>query len=252
MPASIITVFNQSGGVGKTTVSQNVGYHLAQLKTKVLVVDIDPQSSLTAFMGLEPMDLGKTVYNAVVHKEEPAIKHDIYGVDLLPANINLSRAEMELAGVIMRDLRLKQVLDKVRNNYDVILIDCPPSLGILSIMSLVAATHVIVPIQTEFKALKGTEMLLNTIMEVINAANPDLKIAGIIPTMYDNRLSQAGKSLEAIQQLAQLAKILPIIPRATDFANASQDRLPLAVYNSKHPAVKVLHDIAQILKGNVL
>jgi chromosome partitioning protein len=159
---------------------------------------------------------------------------------------------MELAGAIMRELRLKQVLDKVRNHYDVILLDCPPSLGILSVMSLVASTHVIVPIQTEFKALKGTELLLNTIMDVINLANPSLLIAGIVPTMHDARLAQAAKSLEAINQLHQIAKILSIIPRATDFANASQQRQPLAIYNPKHPAVKVLVEIAKDIQKGIL
>ncbi|MDF5716077.1 MAG: ParA family protein [Rhizonema sp. NSF051] len=252
MSAPIIAIFNQSGGVGKTTVTQNLGYNLGQLKKKVLVVDVDPQSSLTAFMGLEPMDLEKTIYQAVVHKEEPSIVKNLHGIDLLPSNLQLSKAEMELAGAIMRDLRLKQVLEKLINNYDIVLLDCPPSLGILSVMSLVASTHVIVPIQTEFKALKGTELLINTIMEVINEANLNLSIAGIIPTMHDARLSQASKSLEAIQQLEQIAKILPIIPRATDFANASQNRQPLAVYNPKHPAVKVLEKIATTIMKDVL
>jgi len=250
--APIIAIFNQSGGVGKTTVTQNIGYNLGQLKKRVLVVDVDPQSSLTAFMGLEPMDLDKTIYQAVVHKEEPNIVKNLHGIDLLPSNLQLSRAEMELAGAIMRDLRLKQVLDKVRHDYDIVLLDCPPSLGILSVMSLVASTHVIVPIQTEFKALKGTELLINTIMEVIDEANPDLKIAGIIPTMHDTRLSQSSKSLEAIQQLAKIAKILAIIPRATDFANASQKRQPLGIYNPKHPAVKVLEEIATTIQKDVL
>lgn len=252
MSTPIIAIFNQSGGVGKTTVAQNLGYHLGQLKKRVLVVDVDPQSSLTSFMGLEPTDLEKTIYQAVVQKEEAPIVKNLYGIDLLPSNLQLSRAEMELAGAIMRELKLKQALDKLHDEYDIILLDCPPSLGILSIMSLVAATHVIVPIQTEFKALKGTELLIGTIMEVMHEANPDLKIAGVIPTMHDTRLSQASKSLEAIQQLAKIAKILPIIPRATDFANASQQRQPLAVYQPRHPAVKVLEEIAATIQRDLL
>ncbi|MBW4635253.1 MAG: ParA family protein [Iphinoe sp. HA4291-MV1] len=248
MSASIIVFFNQSGGVGKTTLTQNIGYHLAQLKRKVLLVDLDPQSSLTTFMGLEPADLDKTVYHAIVHQQELRILSNIHGMDLAPSNIILSKAEMELAGAIMRELRLKQVLEKVQQEYDFILIDCPPSLGILSIMSLVAATHVLIPIQTEFKALKGTQMLLNTILEVLNLANRNLKIAGIVPTMYDGRTAQGEQSLKAInEQLSKIGTVFPTIQRATDFANASQNRKPLALYSPKHPAIKLLQKIAKKL-----
>lgn len=248
MSASIIVFFNQSGGVGKTTLTQNIGYHLAQTGRKILLVDLDPQSSLTTFMGLEPADLDKTVYHAIVQQEELKILTDICGMDLAPSNIILSKAEMELAGAIMRELRLKQALEKAQQEYDFILIDCPPSLGILSIMSLVAATHVLIPIQTEFKALKGTQMLLNTILEVLNLANRHLKIAGIVPTMYDGRTAQGEQSLKAInEQLSKIGTVFPTIPRATDFANASQNCKPLALYNSKHPAIKLLQKIAKKL-----
>lgn len=248
MTALTIAFFNQSGGVAKTTLTMNIGYHLVERGRKVLLVDVDPQSSLTTFMGLEPVELDKTLYHALVQQEELTILHDIYGMDLAPSNIILSKAEMELAGAIMRELRLKQVLENVQDKYDFILLDCPPSLGILSIMSLVAATHVLIPIQTEFKALKGTQLLLSTILEVLNLANKKLKIAGIVPTMYDGRTSQGEQSLKAInEQLSKIGAVLPAIPRATDFANASQSRKPLALYNPKHPAIELLQEIAKKL-----
>lgn len=241
----IIALFNQSGGVGKTTLTMNIGYQLATLKRKILLVDLDPQSSLTTFMGLEPISLEKTIYHALVHQEDAPISSDIHSMDLIPSNITLSKAEMELAAAIMRESRLKQALTPIQDHYDFILIDCPPSLGILSIMSLVAATHVLIPIQTEFKALKGTELLLSTILEVLNLANRQLKIAGIIPTMYDARTSQGEQSLQSIQtQLSKVASVYPTIPRATDFANSAQNRQPLALFNPKHPSVKLLQEIA--------
>ena len=244
----IIALFNQSGGVGKTTLTMNIGYHLGELGRKVLLIDDDPQSSLTIFMGLEPSELKRTLYNAVVKEEELEIVKDIFGMDLAPSNISLSTAEMELVGAIMGELRLKQALEDIQEDYDFILIDCPPSLGILSIMSLVAATHVLVPIQTEFKALKGTELLLTTIVKTLKIANKKLKIAGFIPTMHDARTVQAENSLKAIyEQLSTVGSILPTIPRTTDFANASQTQKPLALYNPKHPAIKLLKKIAKTL-----
>ncbi|MCC5618614.1 ParA family protein [Nostoc sp. CHAB 5836] len=244
----IIALFNQSGGVGKTTLTMNLGYHLAEMGRKVLLVDIDPQSSLTTFMGLEPMELENTIYNAIVHQDEMPIIHDLHSMDLVPSNIKLSKAEMELSAAIMRELRLKQALESIQEQYDYILVDCPPSLGILSIMSLVAATHVLIPIQTEFKALKGTELLLNTIVEVLNVANRKLKVAGIIPTMYDARTSQGEQSLQSITtQLSKVGTVHTTIPRATDFANASQARKPLAIFNPKHPALKLLKEISKTL-----
>lgn len=241
----IIALFNQSGGVGKTTLTMNLGYHIANLGRKVLLVDVDPQGSLTAFMGLEATDVEATIYDAIVREEELAIHRNIYGMDFVPSNILLSKAEMELAAALMREQRLKNALSSAADEYDFILLDCPPSLGLLSVMSLVAATHVLIPIQTEFKALKGTELLLKTVLEIRSVANRRLKVAGMIPTMYDSRTVQAKQSLESIKQVAkQVGSVLPVVPRKTDFANASQERQPLALYMPKSEAVAALEAIA--------
>lgn len=245
----IIAFFNQSGGVGKTTLTMNLGYHLAQRDHRVLLIDMDPQGSLTAFMGLEPFDLEATVYHALIQQQPLPLVPDLHGMTLVPSSIHLSRAEMELSAAIMREQRLKTALAPIEQNYDFILLDCPPSLGILSIMSLVTATHVLIPIQTEFKALKGTELLLHTIVEVMQVANRNLKIAGMVPTMYDARTSQAKQSLESIQQIAgQVGPVLPTVPRKTDFANASQAREPLLTYAPQNPAICPLREIAEILE----
>lgn len=232
----------------------NVGYHLAALKNRVLLVDMDPQASLTNFMGFEPLDfeVESTVYHALVKEEPLPIQTNVFGMDLAPANIYMSRAEMELVAVMQREQRLAQSLEPIQDEYDFVLIDCPPSLGILSILGLVAATHVLVPIQTEYKAMRGTELLMQTVTDIRRKANKGLQFAGIIPTMYDSRVSQHTRSLEAIQtQLAQISPIMPAIPRATDFTNASEEHQPLAMYNRRHPAVKILKKIAQHLHRNV-
>lgn len=242
----IIALFNQSGGVGKTSLTMNLGYHLTQnQKNRVLLIDLDPQASLTTFMGLEPENVTKTVYEAVVGEEPlPIYPELIHGMSLVPANINLSAAELELVAALMREMRLKEAIAPVVENFDYILIDCPPSLGILSVISLVAATHVLVPIQCQFKSFQGTDLLLRTVASLRKGANKTLSIAGFVPTMYDARTAQESRTMKAItEQLASLATVYEPIPKSIAFADASEARLPLALYNSKHPAVAVLKKI---------
>lgn len=242
----VIAVFNQAGGVMKTSLTMNLGYQLHLKKQKMLLIDMDPQGSLTTFMGLEPHELEQVVGNVIFDEEMPLpIQRDLHGMDLLPANISLSAVELQLANVMARETRLKQALEPIRDQYDFILIDCPPSLGVLSILALTAGTHVLIPIQTHFKAFKGTELLLDTIKQVRKHVNPRLAIAGIVPTLYSNA-NQDKVILEALeQQLSSLAKVYPAIPRATAFADAAMSRQPLAVYAPKHPAIAVLKKIAQ-------
>jgi chromosome partitioning protein len=243
----VIALFNQSGGVGKSTLTMNLGYHLTQQQQRVLLVDMDPQASLTAFMGLESSELEKTVYEAILLGEPLSIHKNIHNMDLAAANIDLSGAELELVVADMRDVRLKEAIKPVLKQYDFILVDCPPSLGILSYITLVASTHVLIPIHTQYKSLKGTELLLNTISRVRSRANRKLQIAGVVPTMHDARTVQGEMSLQSIQQqLSKIGAIYATIPRSVAFADASQQHVPLALYNPKHPAVNLL---AQIAKG---
>ena len=245
----IFAVFNQAGGVGKTTLSMNVAYCLAQRGNKVLLVDIDPQASLTAFMGLEPFDLEQTITDSLLKDQPLPIHSNLHTVDLVPANILLSAAEVQLHSAIAREWRLKQALAPVQDNYDFILIDCPPTLGIFSVLSLVAATHVLIPIQTHFKAFLGVELLLDSIRQVRERINPDLKIAGVIPMMHEGRTSQSKVILEGIhEQLGTIAPILPSVPRSITFADASMERMPLPLYDSRHPSVPILESIAQKLE----
>ena len=236
----IIALFNQAGGVAKSTVTLNLGYHLAQHQQRVLLLDADPQGSLTNFIGLEPSDLEVTLYNALVpdnHEdlENLPIHRDLFGMDLIPANILLANAEQELIFAELRELRLQQLLAPIQADYDFILIDCPPSLGILSQISLVAANYVLVPIQCQFKALKGTDSLLGTVARIRKRLNPHLKIAGFLPTMFSVSNSLDKQTLQSLQeQLTQLAPVFPPMPRATAIAEAAAYGKPLALCPNKH------------------
>jgi len=214
-----------------------------------LLVDIDPQASLTAFMGLEPFELEQTIADALLKDSPLPIYRGIYGMDLVPSNILLSAAEVQLHAVIAREWRLKQALSSVQDAYNFVLIDCPPTLGIFSILSLVAATDVLVPIQTHFKAFLGVELLLDSIRQVRERINPELTIAGVVPMMHESRTSQGKVILEGIQeQLGMVAPIFPAISRAIAFADASMERKPLGVYEPKHPALQILELIATRLE----
>ena len=246
-PCRIIALFNQAGGVAKSTLTMNLGYHLAQKEQRVLLVDMDPQASLTKFMGLIPKELDSTVADAIIEELPLPIHEGIHGMDLAPSNRVLSGAEMQLVNAPLRDFRLKEALEPLLSEYDFILIDCPPSLGLLSFISLVAATHVLVPIETHIKAFEGTDELLQTLNSV-KKANKKLQIAGFVPTRYAKSNSADVRTLGAIQeQLGSWGKIFPPVPRATAFVDASEEREPLAVYDPKHSAVALLDKIAQSL-----
>ncbi len=249
----LLALFNQAGGVGKSTLTQNLGYQLQMRGHRVLLVDMDPQASLTTFMGLTPDELSSTIYQVLIDEEEDEasahlpIYKGIHGLDLAPANINLSAAELSLVNADMRDLRLKDALESVKEDYNFILIDCPPSLGLLSYISLVAATHLLIPLQTQFKAFTGTNLLLKTVARVKRRANRHLKIAGFVPTLFDARRSQDDRTLQAIKErFVNLGPIYPPIPWSTSFADAVEERVPLSVYDRKHKAVTILN---QIVKG---
>jgi len=245
----IIALFNQSGGVGKTSLTMNLGYQLAQLGRTVLLVDMDPQASLTSFLGLDIYQLDKTIYHAITQYEELPVHRNIHGMDLVPSNIQLSAAEMELVLAEFREVRLKDALASVKDQYDYILIDCPPSLAILSYISLIASTHVLVPIQTHYKSLVGCNLLLETVARVRQRANRDLKIAGFIPTMHEGQTLQAKTSLSTIQtQLSLIAFVCPPIPRTIAFPDSAQMHEPLSLHSPKQPVVEILNQIADFLE----
>ncbi len=256
--SKIIALFNQSGGVGKTTLTMNIGYELAKRGKRVLLVDMDPQNSLTSFMGIKSfsLDISETIYTAVIDENPLPIRQNLYGMDLVPSNILLSTAEMKLITAIRREDRLKNALKPVLSDYDYIFLDCPPSLGILSIICLVAATDLIIPIQAEYKAVEGTMLLLRTISEMLSKANPDLIISGIIPTMFTETM-QGKRALRTIHTIYDRVKthrsfskavLFPYIPRRTDIANASEAHVPISLYSPKLDAVDALDKVANELE----
>lgn len=249
----IISVFNQAGGVAKTTVTHNLGYHLVERGHRVLLVDIDPQASLTMFMGLDPSELETTMYDALSNEEPPHIEKDLSGLDLAPSNLLLANSEQELILTVQREYRLKTILSPVRRRYDYILIDCPPSLGILSLISLVASTHVLVPIETQYKAFMGTDSLLKTVGMVRQKLNKSLKIAGFLPTKHLARNSLNREVLEAMhEQLSSIAPVFSPLPEATALAVASKKGVPLAVYSRasrNQPILEVFDELAEAMES---
>ena len=245
----IIALFNQAGGVGKTTITHNLGYHLSQKGHQVLLIDLDPQSSLTTFVGIDPDKLEKNPFDALINEEPLFIIKTNQGFDLVPTNITLSVAEIQLVNLDFREIRLKDALSSVQSDYDFILIDCPPSLGLLSYTSLVAATHVLIPIETHFKAFQGTNLLIQTIAKVKKRGNRSLKIAGFIPSRYAANNSQDKRTLIAIQeQFGRIGQVFDPIPRLTAFVDASEENLPLALYDPKNQVIAVLEKLTTLIE----
>lgn len=190
-PARIIALCNQKGGVGKTTSTINLGAALAEVGRRVLLVDFDPQGALSVGLGVQPHQLDRTAYNVLMERsvsvEDVLLKTSVAGMDLLPSNIDLSAAEVQLVGEVAREQTLARALAAVSDDYDYVLIDCQPSLGLLTVNALTAAHGVIIPLECEFFSLRGVALLIDTIEKVQERLNPDLKLDGILATMYDGR-----------------------------------------------------------------
>lgn len=255
----ILSIFNQAGGVGKTTLTHNLSYHLAKRNNNVLAIDLDPQASLTVFMGLEPHKLGveETLYyalikSALMKSQPPVVKKDINGVDLIPTNIRLANVDQQLTATLEREKLLADVISSIPKKYDFVLIDCPPSLGIASTMALVASTHLLVPIQTQYKAFYGTDSLLNTVGKIQKRLNPNLQIVGFLPTIHAARNNHDHEVLEAMnEQLPDIAPVLPPIPTCTALAEASEQAVPLALSRKagqNRRVVKVFDQLAKMLE----
>lgn len=217
-----IAVANQKGGVAKTTTVVSLGAALAELKQRVLLVDVDPQGSLTFSLGIDPEDLDVSVAEVLLgtKQADDAIVITDDGMHLLPANITLTQAEESLVGRTGREQRLRVALDKVIDDYDWILIDCPPTLGVLTVGALSAAQKVLIPLQAETLSHRGVGQLLDTIYDVRKFINPKLEILGVLPTMYDGRTRHAQNVLEAIRETYELPILTPPIPKTIRFAEA--------------------------------
>lgn len=232
----IIAIANQKGGVGKTTTTINLSACLAEKKQRVLVVDVDPQGNTTSGLGIDKDNLENTVYELILGEEELEqciVKDAVDNLDVLPSNVNLAGAEIDLIGIDEREYILKKTLQKVQDNYDFIIIDCPPSLTMLTVNAMTAADTVLVPIQCEYYALEGLSQLMHTINLVKERLNPDLEMEGVVFTMYDARTNLSLQVVENVKANLNQTIYKTIIPRNIRLAEAPSHGLPINLYDSK-------------------
>ncbi len=232
-PADIIALCNQKGGVGKTTTVINLGATLAEMGRRVLLVDFDPQGALGAGMGIHPQNLEHTIYDVMITGEAKA--HEIIrstavpGMDVMPANIDLSGAELLLVSEVGREQSLARALRPVRDEYDVILIDCQPSLGLLTVNALTAAHWVMIPVECEYFSLRGVALLQDTIRRIQERTNPDLELLGVLPTMFDRTL-HAREVLGRVVEAFGDRVFHTVISRTVKFPETSVAGVPITVY----------------------
>lgn len=246
MGAVTIAVVNQKGGVGKTTTTASLAAALAEMGERVLLVDLDPQAALTFSVGINPEELEQTVGDVLLNKApiDKTIFETDEGMDILPATVELTRTEEILVSSTGRERRLDVVLDKVAKNYDWILIDAAPTLSVLTVAALVAADYALIPVQAETLAHRGVGQLLDTIYDVRKFANSELKIWGVLPTMFDSRTLHARAVIEDIAQTYGLPIIQPAIPRSIRFAEAPAFGATILTMFSSHPGAEAYRQVA--------
>ncbi|ENQ3106865.1 chromosome segregation ATPase [Bacillus sp. 491mf] len=244
----IIAIANQKGGVGKTTTSVNLGAGLAQVGKKVLLVDIDAQGNATTGVGIEKSELNECIYNVLVEDMDVRVviqRTKTENLDVLPATIQLAGAEIELVPTISREVRLQRALQPIRDEYDYIIIDCPPSLGLLTINALTAADSVIIPVQCEYYALEGLSQLLNTVRLVQKHLNKNLAIQGVLLTMLDARTNLGLQVIDEVKKYFRDKVYRSIIPRNVRLSEAPSHGKPIMMYDAKSRGAEVYLDLAK-------
>ncbi len=250
-PARIIAMCNQKGGVGKTTTTINLGAALAEAGRRVLLVDFDPQGALSVGLGIPTHQLDTTIYNLLVERG-----HDVHDViqqtrvenlDVVPANIDLSAAEVQLVGEVAREQVLARVLRPVLDEYDVVLIDCQPSLGLLTVNALTAAHGVIIPLECEFFAMRGVALLIETIDKITDRLNPALTLDGILATMYDGRTLHSKEVVRSVVDHFQDKVFHTVISRTIKFPDATLAAEPITSYASTHSGAEAYRQLAREL-----
>lgn len=232
----IIAVANQKGGVGKTTTAINLSSCLSALGKRVLAIDMDPQGNMTSGLGVDKDNVEKTVYDLIIGRatvEECLCKDVFENLDLLPTNIDLSAAEIELIGVENKEFIIRDEVAKIRGNYDFVIVDCPPSLSMLTINAMTTADTVLVPIQCEYYALEGLSQLMHTIDLVKERLNPDLEMEGVVFTMYNARTNLSLQVVENVKDNLDQTIYKTIIPRNIRLAEAPSHGLPINIYDPK-------------------
>lgn len=250
----IIAIANQKGGVGKTTTSINLSACLAERGKKVLVIDTDPQGNTTSGFGIDKNNLEDTIYELILGEcsiSDCIVKNVIDNVSVLPSNVNLAAAEIELIGVDKKEYILKREVDYVKDEYDYIIIDCPPSLNMLTINSMTTADSVLVPIQCEYYALEGLSQLIHTINLVKERLNPQLSMEGVVFTMYDSRTNLSAQVVENVKQNLKQKVYNTMIPRNIRLAEAPSYGMPINVYDAKSAGAEAYMQLADEVIKNV-
>ncbi|WP_019137222.1 ParA family protein [Cellulomonas massiliensis] len=250
-PARVIAMCNQKGGVGKTTTTINLAAALAEYGRRVLVVDFDPQGAASVGLGINPHELELTVYNLLMDRnarlEEVVRTTGVEGLDLLPANIDLSAAEVQLVGEVARESILARVLRPALDDYDVVLVDCQPSLGLLTVNALTAAHGVLIPLECEFFALRGVALLVETIDKVRDRLNPRLEVDGILATMYDARTLHAREVVARVHEAFGDTLLQTVIGRTVKFPDATVAAEPITSYAPTHAGAIAYRQLAREL-----
>ena len=244
----VFAITNQKGGVGKTTTAVNLGAYMAVLGKKVLVLDNDPQGNATSGLGLKKSEIKKCIYDVLISEipiEEVILPTQVPNLEAVPATIRLAGAEAELVGMMARDQRLRRSVEPVRNNYDYILIDCPPSLGNLTLNALAAADAVIVPIQCEYYALEGLSQLMKTLQLVQKYSNPTLTVEGVVLTMYDHRTNLSQQVAEEVRNYFQDRVYNAVIPRNIRLSEAPSHGLPINLYDGRSKGAESYFELAK-------
>ncbi|MBR4209201.1 MAG: ParA family protein [Lachnospiraceae bacterium] len=250
----VIAIANQKGGVGKTTTSINLSASLAEEKKKVLTIDMDPQGNTTSGLGLEKENIQVTIYNLLLGEVEPEeciIHTDYKNLDVIPSNVDLSGAEIELIGVDQKEFILKKHIESIRDKYDYILIDCPPSLNMLTVNAMTTADSILVPIQCEYYALEGLTQLLHTVNLVKARLNPNLEVEGVVFTMYDQRTKLSTQVVDNVKNNLKQNVFKTIIPRNVRLAEAPSFGMPINEYDPKSTGAESYRMLAgEIIKKN--
>lgn len=230
----VISVINQKGGVGKTTTAVNLAAYIAKQNVKTLLIDLDPQGNATSGLGLDKLKLDSNIYQALMGEKamkdliRPSL---INNLDIIPTNSDLASVEIQLAGELSRESKLKDVIEKSEHSYDIVLIDCPPSLGLLTVNALTASSDLIIPVQSEYYAMEGLSQLLQIIERVQKGLNPTLQILGVVMTMYDSRTSLSGQVYEEIKRVFGNLVFETVIPRNVRLAEAPSHGKPIVLFD---------------------
>ena len=249
----VIAIANQKGGVGKTTTAVNLSSCLALLGARVLLIDVDPQGNSTSGLGIDKSTVKRCVYDCLVNDvpmDEAIVSTKVENLGLLPATIQLAGAEVELVSVLARENMLKRALEKVKYRYDFVLMDCPPSLGLLSINALTAASSVLVPIQCEFYALEGLSQLMRTVGLVQKNLNPSLQLEGVVLTMFDARTNLSIQVVDEVKNHFRNKVYRTIIPRNIRLSEAPSHGKPIVQYDPKSRGAEVYLELAKEVMGD--